>query len=183
MKTNLATIQSDIRCDIHKQSRPYLRKLDILDFPNEMLLGIFELVEGCEILSFRDAFDVNREDMKNIRLVCRRFCAASSHLLVRNVRVTFNEASLVHLEEVSRHPTIAKGVRSILVTFDLYNRSFLDFERFISHHADVAEEEEQDSIFDLATYGKPSFEMTAKVEAVVSTLHRLASAYSDESGH
>jgi hypothetical protein len=186
LRTKSERIQSDIRCDIHQQSHPYLRKLNILDFPHEMLLSIFELAELAGVGVFCVS-NWNRADMRNIRLVCRRFCAVSSQLLVRDVLVNFDEASLAQLEEMSRHPTIAKGVHSIRIRFYLYNRSFLDFERFISHHADIltAREEQEIIIFDPASpsFGEHAFQKFAKAKAaVVSTLRRLASADPDDSG-
>ncbi|RYP57085.1 hypothetical protein DL769_009707 [Monosporascus sp. CRB-8-3] len=187
-ETKFEGIRNALRCCINKLSRPYLRSLNILDLPDKILLKIFELAEDLDFdspfLYYRDA---GRKDIENIRLVCRRFCNVSSQLLVRLVRVSFNEPSLARLEEISRHPTIAKGVRAVRVVLHFHNFSFTDLDSFISYHADVVED--QVNISDRATPWELSnipkqtvSEMIANGRAVVSTLRRLASADLDDDG-
>lgn len=120
-KTAIWGIQSSLRFRINELSRPYLRKLSILDLPDEILLEIFEHVENFDLDGGPLPYSYNdrgRKDIKNTRLVCQRFCDVSSQLLVRVVRVYFNEASLARLDEISRHPTIAKGVRAVGVVLN-----------------------------------------------------------------
>ena len=182
LKTAFGGIQSALRCCINKLSRPYLGNLSILDLPDEILLEIFEHVENFDLNSpLLYYYDPGRKDIKNTRLVCRRFCDVSSQLLVRFVRVHFNETSLARLDEISRHPTIAKGVRAVRVVLHLYNSSFADFDWFISYHTDEAEE--QVDVFDRAKVWELSkipeqtaSEMIASGWAVVSALRQLESA-------
>lgn len=114
--------------------------MHILDLPDEILLEIFEHVEDFDAnfpFPHEDFLrDDEREDVRSLRLVCRRFADASSQLLVRVVRVHANEPSIARLEAISRHPTIAKGVRFVRVVFHLYNASFADFDWFFISHAD-----------------------------------------------
>lgn len=180
-KTKFAGVQSALRCCINRLSRPHLRNLSILDLPDEILLNIFEFVEDLNFDSpFLYYIHASKKDIKNTRLVCRRFCNVSSQLLIRLVRVSFNEPSLARLEEISRHPTIAKGVRAVRVVLHFYNFSFTDLDWFISYHAD--EVEHQVNMFDHAKLWELSnipeqtaSEMVAKGRAVASTLRRLAS--------
>ncbi|RYP11877.1 hypothetical protein DL767_011280 [Monosporascus sp. MG133] len=187
-KTKFEGIHNALRCCINELSRPYLRSLNILDLPDEILLNIFELAEDLDFDSpFLYYVDAGRKDIKNIRLVCRRFCNVSSQLLVRLVCVHFNEPSLARLEEISRHPTIAKGVRAVRVVLHFHNFSFTDLDSFISYHADEAED--QVDMFDRAKLWELSnipeqtaSEMIANGRAVVSTLRRFASADPDDDG-
>ncbi|KXX76214.1 hypothetical protein MMYC01_205528 [Madurella mycetomatis] len=185
-KMELTGIQDALRCGINELSRPSLRSLSILDLPDEILLQIFEMVEDpTPYLPSLCYFGPGRQDIKSARLVCRRFCHVSSELLVRLVRVSFNEPSLVRLEEISRHPTIAKGVRAIRVVLHFYNFSFTDFDWFISYYAD--EVEEQANMFH-RVHGlvnvpeQTASDMIAQARAVTSTLRRLTSTDSVDHG-
>ena len=122
------------RSQSHEPSRPC-----ILDLPNELLLDILGMVEHVELTGNDSSDDSGRRDIQNARLVCRRFCALGSQLLVRVVRVQFNEESLARLHDISRHPAIAKGVRCVRVVLHFYNRSLVDHDRFVSYYADVLE--------------------------------------------
>lgn len=55
------------------------------------------------------------EQIKKLRLTCRRFCVTSSHLLMFYAKVDMTSQSLAHLDEVSRHPTISKGIRAVKI--------------------------------------------------------------------
>ncbi|KAI1740024.1 hypothetical protein F4680DRAFT_419508 [Xylaria scruposa] len=89
----------------------------ILDLPNELLIRIFEYVEGGTTSKDKpyvfDAVPYNIKEIQNLRLTCRRFHAASSHLLLPFVKVNITHRSLARLDEISRHPFISKGVRAI----------------------------------------------------------------------
>lgn len=96
----------------------------ILHLPNELLGQIFLYVRRAAIpnLAFDDFIEIddddylsepNVEQVKQLRLTCRRFCANSSHLLKRHVKVEMTPKSLARLDEISRHPTISKGIRCI----------------------------------------------------------------------
>ncbi|KAK4154570.1 hypothetical protein C8A00DRAFT_42643 [Chaetomidium leptoderma] len=189
-KTKLDSIQGALRCCINELSRPYLRDLNILDLPDELLLEIFELVEDFDFDSRFLYYDgPGRKDIKNTRLVCRRFCDVSSQLLVRLVRVNFDEPSLARLDEISRNHNIARGVRAVRVVLHFYNSSFTDLDWFISYQAD--ELEGQVDMFDGAKLWKvlnttdeqTASQMIANGRAVVSRLRRLASADPDDGGY
>ncbi|KAM7210954.1 hypothetical protein V8F06_013668 [Rhypophila decipiens] len=118
--------------------RPFLRKLTILDLPDELLLEIFEWVEDFNPnypftslrLYGRDRRDIN--DIRNCRLVCRRFNAVSSQLLVRIVPVALTEQSLARFEEISRHPVISKGVVDVEIALHVHGDWLEDFWDFTS---------------------------------------------------
>lgn len=97
--------------------------LNILSLPDELLVEIFEAVKnyrpanGAKHFSFASS----SEHIANTRLVCRRFAACSSHLLVPYVRVDgINPESLEKLEEISRHPLIGKGVQIVRLVTKFY---------------------------------------------------------------
>lgn len=108
---------------INIASRPFIRSLNILDMPDEILVHIFEYVKGWKpYINGLDDCNIGSTDIKNLRLTCRRFCEASSHLLMRFLRVEMSEASLEHFDEVSRHPTISKGIRTVRVVVHFYTQ-------------------------------------------------------------
>ncbi|KAL7624616.1 hypothetical protein AAE478_006184 [Parahypoxylon ruwenzoriense] len=93
----------------------------ILNLPNETLDHIFSYVTDWTVdgkplpLRVVDYRRDGQKTIKNIRLVCRRFCDTSSHLLLVVVTVSMEPSSLARLEEVSRHPLISKRVRTVRV--------------------------------------------------------------------
>ncbi|KAL2256148.1 hypothetical protein VTK26DRAFT_2114 [Humicola hyalothermophila] len=145
--------------------------LTILDLPDELLLYVLELAEDTAIMS--PGLRERTEVVQNIRLVCRRFCALGSRLLVRRVQVALDEQSLAHLDEVSRHPGISKGVRIVEIHLGFYNPSLSDFSRFLSYHADALESRANEFEYDSPDW-ETAGEMTQNARAVVSTLRRLA---------
>ncbi|XXG98965.1 hypothetical protein Hte_005298 [Hypoxylon texense] len=80
---------------------------------------IFDYVRGHLILEdpFSTYFSGDIRDIQNVRLTCKDFCRTSSHLLLNHVDIGLRPESLSQLEEISRHPTIGKGVQ--LVRLDL----------------------------------------------------------------
>ncbi|KAI1766299.1 hypothetical protein GGR53DRAFT_219319 [Hypoxylon sp. FL1150] len=89
---------------------------NILDLPDELLMRIFGYVKvytGKYNLYLSDFKHGNVDAVKRLRLTCRRFCKTSSHLLLYYVTVGMTHASLAHLEEVPRHPSVYRGVRTI----------------------------------------------------------------------
>ncbi|KAF8853853.1 hypothetical protein BDZ45DRAFT_748106 [Acephala macrosclerotiorum] len=132
--TMSANTRSAMRDKINTLSRPYLRPLRILDMPDEILIKIFELVNNLEERWTLDDSGIGSEEIKNVRLTCRRFCNTSSHLFLQFLSVEISSASLSHLKEVSRHSTISTGVRTLRVVVDFYDsllakdfRTFADF--------------------------------------------------------
>lgn len=109
---------------------PERRFLRVLDLPDELLLTIFEFAGG-DGDDGGDKDDDNGDDdgdqparrpstasprtIQSIRLVCRRFCVVGSQLLLRCVDVYPDEQSLARLDQISRHPAIARGVRAVRI--------------------------------------------------------------------
>ena len=156
--------------------RPY-----IFGLPDELLLDIFEFLEVVDPIS-GDWINCNgAADIKNTRLVCRRFCEVSSQLLARIVCLQFNKASLARLDEISRHPTIAKGVRTIRVVLHFYNRSFVSLDRFGRYHARILGRQIKRFIRDWERHEasrvpeKVATGLVAEGKAVVETLRQLVS--------
>ncbi|CAN8105423.1 unnamed protein product [Discula destructiva] len=114
----LADIQ---RKHFNDSIRGLARPLTISDIPDELLSQIFGHVRGAwnDVgLRFSTVHQADTGDtcsIKNVRLTCRRFCATSSHLLLRRVFITLDSASLAHLDELSRHPTLSKGIQAVCV--------------------------------------------------------------------
>ncbi|KAI0111235.1 hypothetical protein GGR51DRAFT_569257 [Nemania sp. FL0031] len=117
---------------------PTLKQTNVLDFPNEILFRIFDFVRSSHLNPgygspngkwfSQDAIDIPPEtrDIQNVRLTCRRFCDASSHLLLDYVCVEMQTASLTRLHEISRHPTICKGIRVVDVRLTFYHSKLTD---------------------------------------------------------
>ncbi len=129
----------------------------LFDLPDELLLAIFQFVDGFDfdpssrsapLGPYRRSGDDDEDpppmyccgrtrvpDIKNIRLVCRRFSTLAAGLLVRLVRVYPTAASLARFDAISRHPTISKGVRGVLVVLHFSDFQYLDFRSFIARHS------------------------------------------------
>jgi len=72
--------------------------------------------------------------IKNLRLVCRRFCEIGSELLVPVLSFRFDEESLRRIKEISDHTSIRKSVREIRFILSFYNRSLTAIEDFVSFY-------------------------------------------------
>ncbi|PMD46909.1 hypothetical protein L207DRAFT_629360 [Hyaloscypha variabilis F] len=116
---------------------PNTQKLHILDLPDEILMNIFGHLKAFNgqrnKAFFRFSHIQSASDIKTLRLTYRRFCTASSHLLLNSVYLEPNQSSLSRLENISRH-AVGKGVRGVLLLFRFYD-SFLaqDFFAFAEH--------------------------------------------------
>lgn len=140
-KMQLEERRDAIRLAINEQIRPFLRPLTILDLPDEILRSIFEFfyVKG-EMSRFMCPFyNIARGDVaqvKNLRLTCRRFCHTSSHLLMNSIRIGMTPQSVAYLDEVSRHPTISKGIRTIRLALGCYFDAGIacDIQAFAQYH-------------------------------------------------
>lgn len=125
LQSDLERMRDTVRQIINEAVRPFLRPLKILDLPDELLRHIFLCVRGDPSMpeyAFDDFIETEGDDclslpdirqVKKLRLTCRRFCATSSHLLMLYVQVDMSPKSLARLDEVSRHPTISKGIRRV----------------------------------------------------------------------
>ena len=104
-----------------------------VSLPNELLLNIFERVrENLDYHTYSTLWTIQA-----IRQTCRLFNELSSHLLLHNVKVDLTRSSLAHLDEVSRHPLISKGIKSIhLYLTPFYNPDFAyDIRAFAAKNA------------------------------------------------
>ncbi|KAH8743443.1 hypothetical protein F5883DRAFT_592959 [Diaporthe sp. PMI_573] len=105
----------------------------ITRLPDEVLIEVFEYLRGKFDLE-RDKYPTSGIDnIKTLRLTCRRFSDASSHLLLHHLDVAITTSALEHLERVSQHPTISKGVETLKIHAAFYNpapaRSLQEFTR------------------------------------------------------
>ncbi|KAI1505686.1 hypothetical protein F5X99DRAFT_215445 [Biscogniauxia marginata] len=130
--------EAAIREAIRTYSRQRIRSLNILDLPDEILILIFEHVKGWWMHERKfDPYSTNHRDIMNVRLVCRRFCYSSSHLLIHFLTVSMELSSLSRLSEISRHPAIRRGVRGIRVLLHFYDSALADdFWRFVAFRKD-----------------------------------------------
>ncbi|KAK0738654.1 hypothetical protein B0T18DRAFT_450577 [Schizothecium vesticola] len=105
----------------------------VLRLPNEMLLEIFEHVAafyenkpnphklGCSSSpTWNHQFPNDSEgpawSIMAVRLTCCRFCAVSSHLLIRSLQVDMTDSSLDRLNKIASHPVFSKSVRAVRVS-------------------------------------------------------------------
>lgn len=140
LQSRLEGLRDTTRCTINEAVRPFLRPLKILDLPDELLRHIFLYSRGrtsMHELAFYDMNGGDVEQVKKLRLTCRHFCATSSHLLMFYVNVGMNSQSLAHLDEVSRHPTISKGIRAIKICLGRHFNSNIsnDIQAFAHYQA------------------------------------------------
>lgn len=138
LKKTLEEEQEALRASIAALSRPRLRALNILDLPGEVLSEAFAHVRGPLALHKEDSsvFECKNESstpIKNVRLVCRRFHDAGTHLLLRYVRVDMDPESIARLLEISRHPILRKAVHGIKLSLNFYSTTLArNFNTFIS---------------------------------------------------
>lgn len=103
------------------RASPPPQHLHIFDLPDELLMKVFEDVRGDFDWKGNEFPSGGIKGIKSLRLTCRRFCGASSHLLIHQLDVSLTASSLEHLDEVSCHPTISKGIKSLRICAPLYN--------------------------------------------------------------
>ena len=106
----------------------------ITDLPTEILCQIFDHFEDARMERpgrvdwFRtksyDGFVAEREAILSSRLACRRFREITSPIFLPTVRVKLEQASLDRLDEISRIPEIAGGVRGIEVVLAYRSKKF-----------------------------------------------------------
>ncbi|KAK7698111.1 hypothetical protein SLS64_012886 [Diaporthe eres] len=157
-------LQSSLRKTFTAHARPSIRKLHIFQLPDELLIKISENVRGD--FNFEDdKYSINGiKGIKNLRLACRRLCDASSHLLLHRLNVALISSSLKHLDRVSRHPTISKGIRSLRIYTGLYHPiPENDLQSFITEVLSIMRDDYQSDLNYLSFYAQefepqPSFE-------------------------
>lgn len=100
--------QADLRRVFASNESSMLHPPKICDLPNEILMDIFRRLRKCD-------------DIKRLRLSCKRLNKTSSHLLIKTLHVSPNPKSLERLDQVSCHPTISRGVRRLIASIDVYD--------------------------------------------------------------
>jgi len=112
------------------------RPVHILDFPDEVLLAILDAMDLHSVIYYETRSDISDKPLINFRSTCRRFYEVSSHLLIRHIDVKFTQSSISFLEEVSRHPTISKGVQDVHVYLLFFSRELSQsFTKFVAYYA------------------------------------------------
>jgi hypothetical protein len=138
IRKDLESRRDSIRADINTATRPLIRPLKVLDLPNELLRCIFDYVRGWTSDSetfFSDMMPGDIRQIKHLRLTCHRFRDTSSHLLLRHVTVDLTPASIARLEDISRHPTISKGVIAVGIVLEFYSATLAeDIQSFARYH-------------------------------------------------
>ncbi|KAI7971542.1 hypothetical protein EIK77_001418 [Talaromyces pinophilus] len=87
----------------------------ILRLPTEILVSIFEFKDLQP--KWKDAGSI-----PNIRLTCQRFCALSSHLLIRKVYVDISKPETIdRLQSIAADAGLAKGVREVYLRLHFYH--------------------------------------------------------------
>ncbi|EED11994.1 hypothetical protein TSTA_000680 [Talaromyces stipitatus ATCC 10500] len=87
----------------------------ILRLPTEILVSIFEFQDLQA--KWKDGGSI-----PNIRLTCRRFCALSSHLLIRSVYVDITKTETVdRLQSIAADAGLSKGVREVYLRVHFYH--------------------------------------------------------------
>ena len=90
-----------------------------------------------------DDESVRIQSVKNARLVCRLFNRAASPHLVPWVLVSVSRTSLARVDQISRNPYIASGVRGIKIDASYYPRELADdIERFAARQRHDLQDEE-----------------------------------------
>ncbi|KAH8655305.1 hypothetical protein BX600DRAFT_469466 [Xylariales sp. PMI_506] len=138
LKPKLEDRRNSVRDSINNKVRRRIRPLNILDLPDELLMQVFDYVRGHTSASdayFSNIIRGDIDQIKKVRLTCRRFCTTSSHLLLQSVEVNLTRQSLGCLEEISRHPIIRKGILAIRVTLEFYGALLAeDIRNFARYH-------------------------------------------------
>ncbi|KUJ15429.1 uncharacterized protein LY89DRAFT_112632 [Mollisia scopiformis] len=116
----LNELRDTLRENVNIVSRPTIRALTILDLPDELLAHIFDFVKGRITVKHVYMEFGSDDTVKNVRLTCKRFCNASSHLLVHFLRLHIEPGSLSHLKDVSSHTLICKRIEYVHLTLRFY---------------------------------------------------------------
>ncbi|KAG6368403.1 hypothetical protein INS49_002609 [Diaporthe citri] len=133
-------LQSSLRETLAAHARPSIPKLHILQLPDELLMEISENARG--VFDFEDD-NYSIAGIKDIK----------------SLRLTFK-----HLDRVSRHPTISKGIRSLQIFVGLYRPiPESNLQNFITEVLRIMREDHQGDLSYLQHYAQefepePDFE-------------------------
>lgn len=169
----------------------YYSPMSILSLPDELLIEIFSAVKTHNPTNkaHHTSFASSSGDIKNVRLVSRRFAACSSHLLLHYIRLDgINSESLEKLEAISSHPIIRNGVHIVRLVTEFYtsvyandvrqfawyavNRVFGQASRF-KEDLEAAEDEDADAE-GLMERRQEAAVALAKVKAILKTWGRVS---------
>ncbi|KAI1861140.1 hypothetical protein JX265_009759 [Neoarthrinium moseri] len=138
LKRHLEGEQKLLRESIDKHSKSRMGTTNICDMPEEILSEIFTYLRGrvCREQSVDFVCkNYSNKEIKNIRLACRVFCRASSHLLFNSITVRMEETSLEALEYISRHPDFNASIRGIRASLTTYSNVLGgNIDLFIRYH-------------------------------------------------
>ena len=101
-------------------------QINVLDLPRGILFSIFDCFRYLRVWGNskwrydrpNDDSTLNCQTIQSARLVCRLFHQLASPLLCPILQVRIDQASLDLVNDISRSPLIAAGVRSIQVVLD-----------------------------------------------------------------
>ncbi|KAJ4292706.1 hypothetical protein N0V90_009369 [Kalmusia sp. IMI 367209] len=96
--------------------------MSFLSLSNELLANCF----AC--------LGYHKDDIQSLRLVCKRFHANASPLLVRKAHIAFNRQSLEDLEALSNHPAFSKGINHITIDLSYYDELLAKSRRKFAEH-------------------------------------------------
>lgn len=110
----------------------------ILSLPDELLIEIFSAVKTYNPTNKAQhaSFASSSRDIASVRLVCKRFEACSSHLLVHFIKVDgINSESIEKLEAISTHPVIRNGVHIVRLITPFYSSVYANDVRRFAYYA------------------------------------------------
>ncbi|KAH7312977.1 hypothetical protein BKA65DRAFT_600519 [Rhexocercosporidium sp. MPI-PUGE-AT-0058] len=146
-----------LRKNINALSNSSVIPFSILDMPDEILVKICGYVKGWEpdpnTSTLHSAHHIGTKEVQNLRLSCKRLCATSSHLLLHFVTIDFTtSASIRRLHEISLHPAISRGVRTVRVILSFYDSKLAaSFPEFVGYNAKKLSES-ADGVEEMARY-------------------------------
>lgn len=108
-------VRTSLRQTSDARAQSPIQVLHIFDMPNEILREIFKCARGKFDESCDNYPSDGIEAIQKLRLTCWRFRDVGSPLLLHRLEVSLSASSLAHFDEVSRHASISKGIRSLQV--------------------------------------------------------------------
>jgi hypothetical protein len=184
---------------MNMENHHYIPPTSILSLPDELLVEIFSAVKTHNPANkaHHTSFASSSGDIANVRLVCRRWAACSSHLLLHYIRLDgINSESLEKLEAVSRHPIIRSGVHIVRLVTHFYSAAYANniqrfawyavnrvFSKALRLKEDLEAAGDEDSNADGLTERRERAAMAlAKVKAVLKTWGRVSLEGMEDAG-